>query len=275
MIDITLAERDVPTLIRDGMTIGIGGWGSRRKPLALVRAVISSGAKNLTIVSFGGPDVGLLCASGQARRIVHGFVTLDSIPIDPHFARARQAGEVETLELDEAMLGAGLRAASRRLGFEATRAGLGSDALREGSGIRTIPCPYTGETLVAMPAIPLDLALLHADRADRRGNVQCLGEDPHLDDLFAGAAATTIVSTDLLVETEELGAAHPSTLHIPRTVVDHVVVVEDSVGFTANPPLRSRDENAQRSYAAAADHDETRRAYLAGFVAGAAGAEPR
>lgn len=268
MTDVTLSEGDVPELIRDGMTIGIGGWGSRRKPLALIRTVIASGARDLTVVSFGGPDVGLLCASGQAARIVHGFVTLDSIAVDPHFAAARENGAIDTLELDEAMLVAGLRAASRRLPFEATRAGLGSDALREGSGIQTIACPYTGELLVAMPAIPLDLALLHADRADRRGAVQCLGDDPHMDDLFAGAAATTIVSTDALVETDAFGADHPSTLHIPRTLIDHVVHVSGSVGFTANPPLQPRDEDAQRRYASSAASDAARAEYLAAFAAG-------
>src|SRR5690606_857974 len=89
---LTLPE--IAPLIHSGMTIGIGGWGSRRKPLALVREVIRSGAQDLRIVSFGGPDVGLLCATGQASEVVHAFVSLDSVAIDPHFAAARQNGTV-------------------------------------------------------------------------------------------------------------------------------------------------------------------------------------
>jgi glutaconate CoA-transferase, subunit A len=58
--------------LRDGMTIGIGGWGSRREPMALVRAILRSPLRNLTIVSFAGPDVGLLLASGQATRVAPG-----------------------------------------------------------------------------------------------------------------------------------------------------------------------------------------------------------
>ena len=89
--------------LHSGMTIGIGGWGSRRKPMAAVRAILRSDLTDLTVVSYGGPDVGLLCAAGKVAKVVYGFVTLDSIPTDPHFRAARQAGAVEAMELDEGM----------------------------------------------------------------------------------------------------------------------------------------------------------------------------
>src|SRR5881396_2587843 len=95
---VTLA--DVVGELRDGMTIGIGGWGSRRKPMALVRAVLRSPVRDLTVVSYGGPDVGLLCAAGKVRKVVFAFVSLDSIPLEPHFRRARESGAVEATELD-------------------------------------------------------------------------------------------------------------------------------------------------------------------------------
>ncbi|HKC28088.1 MAG TPA: CoA-transferase, partial [Jatrophihabitans sp.] len=82
---------DGVAVLEDGMTIGIGGWGSRRKPMALVRAMLDTPARDLTVVSFGGPDVGMLCAAGKVREVVFGFVSLDSIPYDPNFSRARQA----------------------------------------------------------------------------------------------------------------------------------------------------------------------------------------
>src|SRR5689334_3752625 len=106
---------DVVGELRSGMTIGIGGWGSRRKPMALVRAIARSGLTGLTVVSFGGPDVGLLLAAGCVRRVVTGFVSLDSIPLEPHFRRARQEGTVALTELDEGMLYWGLLAAAHRL----------------------------------------------------------------------------------------------------------------------------------------------------------------
>jgi acyl CoA:acetate/3-ketoacid CoA transferase alpha subunit len=97
--------------IESGMTIGIGGWGSRRKPMALVRALLRTGVTDLTVVSYGGPDIGLLCSAGKVKRVYYGFVSLDSPPFyDPWFAKARTTGAVEAREMDEGMLRCGLHA---------------------------------------------------------------------------------------------------------------------------------------------------------------------
>src|SRR5205823_12603873 len=87
-----MSEDEVAAELRDGMTIGVGGWGSRRKPMSLIRAIARSPVKDLTLVSYGGPDVGLLCRAGKVKRVVFAFVSLDSIPLEPHFRAARQAG---------------------------------------------------------------------------------------------------------------------------------------------------------------------------------------
>ena len=84
----------VVSSLSDGMTIGIGGWGSRRKPMSIVRAIARSPLSDLTVVSFAGPDLGLLCAAGKVRRALYPFVSLDSIPLEPHFRAARQAGSI-------------------------------------------------------------------------------------------------------------------------------------------------------------------------------------
>ena len=65
MTDKRMTEEDVVAELRDGMTIGIGGWGSRRKPMSIVRAILRSDLRDLTIVAYGGPEVGMLCASRQ------------------------------------------------------------------------------------------------------------------------------------------------------------------------------------------------------------------
>ena len=80
MSNKVLTEDEFLSEIKDGMTIGVGGWGSRRKPMSLIRAIIRAGIKDLTIVSYGGPEIGLLAATGQLQRAVYGFVSLDSIP---------------------------------------------------------------------------------------------------------------------------------------------------------------------------------------------------
>lgn len=263
-----LQHDELQGLFRDGMTIGIGGWGSRRKPLALVAALVRSGAKDLHIVSFGGADVGILCATGQIAHLTHGFVTLDTIAIEPHFAAARQAGRISTSELDESMLVSGLRAASRRLPFEVTRSGLGSDILAHNPQIRTITSPYEdGQQLVAMPAIELDLALIHLNRADTSGNAQCLGPDLYFDDLFARAARNTILSVEQIVETAELARGHhPSTLALNRTQVDHVLHAPRGAHFTACLPDYPLDETWQQAYAASASDAEAWAGYRSNFL---------
>lgn len=258
----------VADLIRDGMTIGIGGWGSRRKPLSLVRAVVRSGARDLTIVSFGGPDVGILSATGQATTVIHGFVSLDSVAIDPHFAARREAGTISNIEWDEAMLVAGLRAAARRLPFEVVRSGVGSDAVERNPALRTITSPYDdGEELLAVPALPLDLALIHLDRADESGNVQLLGPDLFFDDLVADAALTTVVSVEEIVPRGELTKAEPlSSIVLTRASVDHLVLAPGGAGFTAHPPYAARDEALQAHYVDAAQNPQAWAAFAAQFV---------
>jgi acyl CoA:acetate/3-ketoacid CoA transferase alpha subunit len=243
--------------LRDGMTIGIGGWGSRRKPMALVRAILRSPLRDLTVVSYAGPDVGLLVASGQARRVVTGFASLDSIALEPHFRRARQGGSVELTELDEGMLHWGLLAAAHRLPFLPIRAGLGSGVLEVNPELRTIRSPYGGEELVAMPALRLDAALVHMNRADAGGNGQYLGPDPYFDDLFCLAAARAYVSCERIVPA--LPGA-PQTLLLNRAMVHGVTETPNGAHFTSCVPDYGRDEAFQKRYAeAAADPEDWRR----------------
>src|ERR1700741_956451 len=165
-----MTEEDVVGRLRSGMTIGIGGWGARRKPMSLVRAILRSDLADLTVVSYGGPDVGLLCAAGKVKRLVYGFVSLDSIPLEPHFQQARQGGTVEATEWDEGMVQWGLYAASLRLPFLPTRGGLGADVERVTPSLERVADPYSGEELLAVPALRLDAALVHLNVADSRGN---------------------------------------------------------------------------------------------------------
>jgi glutaconate CoA-transferase subunit A len=247
-IDESVAE------LRDGMTIGIGGWGSRRKPMALVRAILRSPLRDLTVVTFGGPEVGLLCAAGKVRTVVYGFVTLDSVAIDPHFRAAREAGTITAVELDEGMLQWGLRAAAMRVSFLPCRAGLGSSVTAMNPDLRTVTSPYDdGEEYLAMPAIHLDAALLHANRCDQRGNGQYLGDDWYFDDLLCMAAARRIVSCERVVDTADLlREGGVSSLKLNRMMVDGVVEAPFGAHFTECPPDYGRDEEAQRLYVEAA-----------------------
>jgi glutaconate CoA-transferase subunit A len=268
--DKRIQVADVVGRLESGMTIGIGGWGSRRKPMAIVRAIANSPLTDLTLVSYGGPDVGLLIAAGKVRRLVSGFVSLDSIALEPHFRAARQRGEVEFFEVDEGMLQWGLLAAAQRLPFLPIRAGLGSDVMRVNPQLKTVTSPYDdGEELVAMPALTLDASIIHMNRADASGNGQFLGPDPYFDDLFCLAAEQRFMSCERIVETSELTKeASFHTLKINRLMVDGVVETPNGAHFTTCAPDYERDEKFQRAYAAAAADPEAWETFRQRFLAG-------
>lgn len=254
MIDKRKTLDEVVSTLKDGMTIGIGGWGSRRKPMAFIRAIVRSGVKDLTVVSYGGPEVGILYRTGQLKKAIYGFVSLDSIPLEPHFRIARQKKDLEILELDEGMFQLGLRAAAWNLPFLPTRAGLGSAVLEHQPELKLVRSPYEdGEELVAMPALRLDVAFVHMNRADKAGNAQALGPDPYFDDLFCMAADRAFVSAEEIVPTEDLLKDAPlQSIVIDRMMVEAVVEAKGGAHFTECPPNYGRDEAFQKEYAATA-----------------------
>lgn len=267
MSDKRCTEEDVVAELRDGMTIGIGGWGSRRKPMSIVRAILRSDLRDLTIVAYGGPDVGMLCAAGKARKIIYGFVSLDSIPLEPHFRVARQQGTVEAMELDEGMLQLGLRAAAWRVSFLPCRAGLGSAIMDVNPELRTVESPYDGQELVAMPALKLDVALLHANRADQRGDAQYLGPDWFFDDLFAMAADRTFVSCEKVVTPDGFAEEGPlESIRVSRIFTDGVVEAPLGAHFTHCIPDYQRDEQIQKAYAASAKDPDAWAAFRASYI---------
>jgi glutaconate CoA-transferase subunit A len=254
--------------VTDGMTIGIGGWGSRRKPMAFIRALVRKGVKDLTVVSYGGPDIGILCATGQLKKAVYGFVSLDSIALEPHFRKARQDATIEAVELDEGLFLLGLRAAAQRLPFLPTRAGLGSDVLKINPHLKTVKSPYDdGEELVAVPASNVDVAFIHMNRADASGNGQALGRDPYFDNLFCMAAKKAFMSCEKIVPTAELVSGGPlQSLLINRMMVSGVVEAPGGAHFTECLPDYSRDEKFQREYAATAKDEEAWKAFRAKYL---------
>jgi len=267
MTDKRMTEEDVVAELRDGMTIGIAGWGSRRKPMSIVRAILRSALSDLTVVAYGGPEVGMLCATGQAKKVVYGFVSLDSIALEPHFRAARQNGTIEAMELDEGMLQWGLRAAAMRVDFLPCRAGLGSAVRDNNPDLTTVKSPYSDDEYLAMPALKLDVALLHANRADARGNAQYLGPDWYFDDLFAMAADRTFVSCERIVEPGDFLKEGPeASIRISRIFTDGVVEAPYGAHFTHCVPDYQRDEQIQKEYADSAKSPEAWADFRAKYI---------
>lgn len=267
---------DAVSLLESGMTIGIGGWGSRRKPMALIRAILRrEDLTDLTVITYGGPDLGLLCSAGKVKKAYYGFVTLDSAPFyDPWFAKRRTEGSIISREMDEGMVRAGLTAAAHRLPFLPTRAGLGSDVFRFwGDELKTVDSPYEyegkTETLVAMPALRMDAALIHLDKADKHGNAAFTGVDGYFDDLYAMSADTVLLEVDEVVESADalMNEVGPQRMLLSRMFVDSVSEAPNGAHFTFAGDY-GRDEAFQKHYAAAAKDDSTWEAFVSEFLSG-------
>ena len=265
-----VTEAEVVSRLESGMTIGIGGWGSRRKPMSIVREIVRSDLTDLTVVSYAGPDLGLLCAAGKVRKAVYAFASLDSIPLEPHFRAARQAGVIEDEPHDEGTFLLGLQAAAWRVPFLPTRVGLGSDLLRLNPRMATVEDPFGSGTYVAAPALTLDAAICHLNVGDERGNAVFLGPDLYFDDLMlrAASAGRRFISVERTVGTEALAAVAGTELRlrVSRLMVDGVVVRPGAAHFTSCVPEYERDEAFQKEYAAAAKSPEAWAAFRAEWL---------
>jgi glutaconate CoA-transferase subunit A len=260
---------EVIAQLRDGMTIGIGGWGPRRKPMALVREILRSPLRDLTVVSYGGPDVGMLCAAGKVRKLIFAFVTMDAIPLEPYYRRARESAAIEIEEYDEGMFEWGLRAAGMRMSFLPTPVGLGTDVLARNPRLKTVASPYAdGEVYVAMPALKLDAALLHVNEADRLGNTLLRGADTFFDHLYARAADACYVSTERLHERLRLDTETAKQNGFERYLVKGVVHAPCGAHPTYLGPDYGWDLEHLKRYNASASEDGGWQKYVDEFVAG-------
>jgi glutaconate CoA-transferase subunit A len=220
------------------------------------------------VVAYGGPEVGMLCAAGKVKKLVFGFATLDAIPLEPYYRKAREAGGLELMEVDEGMFQWGLRAAAMRLPFLPTRCGLATDVTRLNPELKTIQSPYAdGEVLLAMPALNLDVAFVHVNVADRLGNTLVTGPDPYFDHLFARAAQQCFVSCEQLHERLELTAEQARCNTFERYLVSGVIHAPFGAHPTACQPEYGWDLSHLKRYAASAGEEGGWHAYVEEYVA--------
>lgn len=267
-LDKSMTAADAIGRLQSGMTLGIGGWGPRRKPMALVRELLRSDVTDLTVVSYGGPEVGMLCAAGKVKRLVYAFVTMDAIPLEPYFRKARQSGELSVMELDEGMFEWGLRAAGMRMSFLPTRVGLATDVMDRNPELKTVTSPYDdGEVYVAMPALKLDAALLHVNVADRLGNTLERGRDRFFDHLFARAADAAYVSCEEIEDHLQLDAETAMNNRFERYLVKGVVHAPCGAHPTYMGPDYGWDMAHLKAYNASASEADGWAGYFSHYIA--------
>lgn len=259
---------DLVENVREAETVAFGGGGLVRKPMSAAAAVGLSDVSARSLCSLlGGPEVDLLIGCGKVRDLHFAYVGLDSIGLAPNFRKARESGSLDVIESSEYLVLAGLEASARGVPFLPTHSGLGTDVLtRPNSPYRTFPCPLTGETLVAAPAMRPEVAVVHVNVADRRGNAVIHGE-VFADFLLARAAQRVWLTTETLVDVLPPLDQRLHGAFIPRLFVDGVVLSPGGADFTGIFPDYPVDHEAAIEYRDNATDEIWLRAYAERTVA--------
>jgi glutaconate CoA-transferase subunit A len=214
-------ESSLSTWLRDGMCVALGGLATACHAMIGVRHIVRRGLRDLTVVgsAVGGLDVDLLIGAGCVRKVICPYVGAEALAsIGPFYRAAAERGEIEVWECDEGQYYAGLQAAGQMLPFMPTRGGVGTSYPQANPALRVFDDPIRGDTLIAVPAIEPDVALLHAAQADQYGNVQFVGTG-YADRLLWRAADRTLVQVEKIVSNEEIRRAPERTALLADGVV--------------------------------------------------------
>lgn len=247
--------------VTSGSTLALGGLMLYRRPMAFTRALLrrflhSGEPKDLTLLAFtAGLESDLLLGAGMLQAVRTCYFGLEIFGLAPMFSSQASRGEIRIIEETEASLSFGLRACIASVGFMPGRAWIGTDLLKLRPDVHTIVDPYSGEELVAFPAIQPDTAIIHALCADPEGNVQ-IGSNKSADEELAVASQQVIVTTEKIVP--ELSHAD-----IVAPFVDAVVLAPGGAAPTSCHPLYPLDGDAILDYAEQVGEQATFQPYMA------------
>jgi glutaconate CoA-transferase subunit A len=255
--------------IQDGSKVALGGWIFNAQPMALVRALIRKGARNLDLIPAPGsiaPD--MLIGAGCVRSTACVFISFEQFGLAPHFRRQAEAGTLKVYDLDGPGIAGGLRAGICDMPWTAIP-DLGTDLPRHTpEHYWPLPSKFGERRLLAAAAIKPDVCLLHAQQADEQGNVQFLAT-PFFDAMLAQASRHVIVSVDRIVSTDTIRKANHLT-KLPSVMVNAIVEAPYGAHPTSSPSLYRTDERHLKEYVKASGSEEAFVAYLKRYVHDAA-----
>lgn len=227
---VTTVADAVKRLVDDGAYLAIGGFGCDRLPIAVTHEILRQGKQNLAFAGHTAThDFEILCAGnmlGRGRTLAKVdsayIVGLEARGLSAHSRRVMESGELEVCEWSNYALAVRLQAAAMGVPFLPTKTMLGTDTFRQSAG-KIIECPFTGEKLVALPALSPDVAAIHVHEADCFGNCRIRGTT--VADLeLARASKRVIITCERLIPTDEF-RRDPSLTAIPFLCVDAVCEV--------------------------------------------------
>jgi len=254
----------VERFVYDGCYIGTELYGTVRCPMTLVREVLRQGVKDLRVAGQGVTELDLWLAAGIVKTLDITYIGLEVYGVSRALRREVESGRVEkVVEWSNGGITWRFKAAAMGVPFLPVRAMLGTDTLTY-SAAKVVECPFTGQKVALLPALILDVGLIHVHRADRYGNCQVEGISGFSHEM-ARASRRLIVSAEEIVPTEEI-RRYPDRTVIPYYLVDAVV----HAPFGSHPGemayLYCRDEPEIKAWVEASETDETAQAYLREWV---------
>ncbi len=267
LVNKVMTEQEaIARFVHDGDYIGTELYGTVRCPMSLVRELVRQGKKGLRIAGQGVLELDLWLAAGLVKKLDITYIGLEVYGISPSLRRAVESGQVETtVEWSNAAIAWRFKAAAMGVPFIPVRSMLGSDTFNY-SAAKVVRCPFTGQKVCLLPALILDVGMIHVHRADIYGNAQIEGISGFAFEL-SRASKRLIISTEEIIPTEEI-RRYPDRTIIPYYLVDAVV----EAPFGSHPGemvyLYERDEELIKEWVEMSKEPETTQEYLDRYVYG-------
>jgi glutaconate CoA-transferase, subunit A len=265
LIDKRMTEKEaVAKFINDGDYIGTELYGTVRCPQSLINEVIRQGKKELRVAGQGVYELDLLLGAGLIKALDHTYIGMEVYGISNCLRREVESGRVEhCVEWSNAAIAWRFKAAAMGVPFLPTRSMLGTDTLKY-SAAKVVEDPFTGDPIALLPALILDVGLIHVHRADIYGNCQIDGISGFAFEM-ARASKRLLISTEEIIPTEEI-RRQPDRTIIPYYLVDAVV----EAPFGSHPGemcyVYERDEPQIKAWVEASKDPETTQAYLQKYI---------
>lgn len=264
LIDKRMTEAEaVSRFVHDGDYIGTELYGTVRCPQSLVNEIIRQRKANLRVAGQGVYELDVLLGAGLVSALDHTYIGMEVYGISNCLRREVESGRVKCVDWSNAGIAWRFKAAAMGVPFIPVRSMLGTDTLKY-SAAKVVKCPFTGDPIALLPALILDVGLIHVHRADKFGNAQIDGISGFAFEM-ARASKRLIISTEEIIDTA-LIRTQPDRTMIPYYLVDAVV----HAPFGSHPGemcyFYERDEPQIKKWVQASKTVEGTQAYLEEYI---------
>lgn len=267
LVDKRMSEQEaISTFVYDGCYIGTELYGTVRCPMSVSRELVRQGKKDLRVCGQGVLELDLWMAAGLVKKLDITYIGLEVYGTSNALRRAVKSGQIEKcVEWSNASISWRMKAAAMGVPFLPARSMLGTDMVKYSSA-KVIEDPFNGLKVCLLPALILDVAIIHVHRADKFGNAQIEGITGFGAEM-ARACKRLIISTEEIVDTDEI-RKYPDRTIIPYFLVDAVV----HAPFGSHPGemayVYGRDEPVIKEWIETSRTVEGAKAYLDKYVYG-------